>query len=555
LRLLASLFAIFCLLALAELGAVLILTLSGVGYAEAWEERRLFLERISSSLGEGATREDRPWLARYELHPFFGFVARRNEGLTNNQGFQSPYTYPYRSEEWEYVIGVFGGSVAQQLAQGSAPLVDLLAPTLKEKGYQKLTVINLAMGASKQPSSFNTFVYFLEDIDLAVSLDGLNEYQAEFQRSGYPASFPARAVYEQLASFASSAYSARDAAMLEILAERAAGWTNPLMSPPLRYSMLAHLAWRAVVTRYEGTAGELRSSLAETAAEDWRGVDPVERDGPDQALDRYFRLYEEVTRFSHTIAEAEGKLFFHFIQPNQYVAGSKVFSEEERALYMDRVGPGFYTERFGRLTEMTQRLRRQGVESHSLTMLFRDHEETLYSDNCCHFNARGVSLLSQAIGETILRSGKLDTIPARRAESAGERLPSRIAGLGDDQAFEEWSRFTSGIGFGGAILGRQGRAYLGMPEGPGRLLRIRAVLPPGIEEQPLRIALNGVEIGRRTMPRDAGEGGWYEFEIDEGTPSAPISAIEFEAEKTIENPRNRNQLASLRLLEIEIIRP
>ena len=108
--------------------------------------------------------------------------------------------------------------------------------------------------------------------DMAIALDGLNELQAAKQLPSYPAAFPTRSIYAQLVS--SNAYAARDAALLTLSSERAAGWTEPLVGGPLRYSMLAHLVWRNLVNRYEASAAELRSSMEEAAAQSWEGIDP-----------------------------------------------------------------------------------------------------------------------------------------------------------------------------------------------------------------------------------------------------------------------------------------
>jgi len=38
-------------------------------------------------------------------------------------------------------------------------------------------------------------------------------------------------------------------------------------------------------------------------------------------------------------------------------------------------------------------------------MLFADHPEPIYVDDCCHYNQKGNDMVAQAIGETIVAGG------------------------------------------------------------------------------------------------------------------------------------------------------
>jgi hypothetical protein len=411
-------------LALLEAGAWLHSHLTDRGgTAGALAERELFLNNLPPSAPGSVERdsrplEQRPWYERAVLHPFFGFVwDRRGVGI-NNQGFGSPYVFPYRSDSREYVIGVFGGSVAGQVGSAPSPLKEALLPYLREKGYEKITVVNFALAGSKQPAAFYVLGYFLDGIDMAINFDGLNEaVQPDNQGPDYPVAFPARLIYGPLLSLAGSPYAAADGARLGMLNERAARLTTFFNGFPFRHSMFAHLVWRALAARHEAAVRPLRESIADAAKGDLKGIDPTERDGTSGSLKRYRQLYRDVTLYSDAITRAKRKLFFHFIQPNQYVTGSKILSKKERRLLSSPVGK--HDGRYQRLDEMSRQLGKAGVESHSLSMIFADRRETLYRDGCCHLNARGVELLHHAMAERIIASGRLDSVPAVAGSQTG----------------------------------------------------------------------------------------------------------------------------------------
>ncbi|MEO1367751.1 MAG: hypothetical protein AAFX50_11285, partial [Acidobacteriota bacterium] len=105
----------------------------------------------------------------------------------------------------------------------------------------------------------------------------------------------------------------------------------------------------------------------------------------------------------HRTLESSGGEYHHFLQPNQYVQGSKPLSPEELrdAFVSDSgfrrdVGRGY-----PRLVVAGEGLRADGVSFHSLHRIFADRPETLYADPCCHLNAAGYRLAAAAVAQRI----------------------------------------------------------------------------------------------------------------------------------------------------------
>jgi hypothetical protein len=106
---------------------------------------------------------------------------------------------------------------------------------------------------------------------------------------------------------------------------------------------------------------------------------------------------------SHTLAEWQGKrLYFHFLQPNQYRSNKK-FTPEEQKNALDRNLPyHFLVEKgYPLLENAIPHLRENHVKAYSAVEIFDGITETLYIDNCCHFNQRGNEILADYMAQCI----------------------------------------------------------------------------------------------------------------------------------------------------------
>ena len=106
------------------------------------------------------------------------------------------------------------------------------------------------------------------------------------------------------------------------------------------------------------------------------------------------------------LCDAHGIRYLHCLQPNQYDPGSKPLSATEQESAWDAEGPyrPVIEAGYPRLREAGEELQGLGVAFHDLSDAFREAKETLYVDNCCHFNGEGNRILADAIGEAYLAS-------------------------------------------------------------------------------------------------------------------------------------------------------
>lgn len=289
---------------------------------------------------------------------------------------------------------VLGGSLARHLSRNddrtaveidgvSVSGDDILQRVLNEEfRTDRFVVYNAAIGGGKQPQQLFKLQYLLllgERFDVVLNLDGFNEIAlplAENTPVGTPAILP-RAYPHLLSSMFTDvsciARNNRFAASYSVL-------------PALE---LAKLAYMYRCTR--------RTDQAPPSAE--RAVATAMRSTPrtiEEEVGEITRLWERSSEAIERIARAEGIEYVHVLQPNQYVSGSKRLSPEElRGAYADS------SDRYrGPIERYYGRLRFETVDvRHSLDLrqLFRDREETLYRDRCCHLNNAGMYRLSRAI--------------------------------------------------------------------------------------------------------------------------------------------------------------
>jgi hypothetical protein len=93
----------------------------------------------------------------------------------------------------------------------------------------------------------------------------------------------------------------------------------------------------------------------------------------------------------HNAVLAQGGRYFHFLQPNQYVTGSKPLTPREETDFVnkssflyEKVNPSYQM-----LREGGKVLRDYGIDFVDATQIFAATHDELYINDCCHFNKLG----------------------------------------------------------------------------------------------------------------------------------------------------------------------
>src|SRR5438876_802485 len=112
-------------------------------------------------------------------------------------------------------------------------------------------------------------------------------------------------------------------------------------------------------------------------------------------------LWQRGSRLLDGVARLGGARYYHFLQPNQYVPGSKPISVSEAAVASNAAYRQIGASGHSLLQKAGRALATDGIRFIDLSRVFADHPEPLYVDSCCHVDVRGNTIVADAIFETI----------------------------------------------------------------------------------------------------------------------------------------------------------
>jgi hypothetical protein len=364
------------------------------------------------------------------VHPYVGFVEEpRDDSGVIPFGQERPVpvsTFGYLDRagpiharaEGKVIVGILGGSVASLFAVNGA---ERLRADLHESpsfAGKELVFVNLALGAYKQPQQLMTLSYLLAlgaRFDIVLNIDGFNEVALYESENGGRRIFPAypHGWYGRV--------EVADPQLGRLLGEvayvnsRRADLARTFSKPPWRYSVLCNLLWEALDRGYPARIHALKEEFRRTSPA--RGNYFVT--GPPSHFATREALYEHLASLwanssiqLAALCSANGIRYHHFLQPNQYLAGSKPLGRRERreAYRADHPYRPSVELGYPLLIRNGRDLRARGVRLHDLTGLFAGIDEPIYADDCCHYNRRGYEIMADRVAAAILD----DAAPAGR---------------------------------------------------------------------------------------------------------------------------------------------
>lgn len=436
-------FSVLRLLRLLAFNLGLFLLLIELVALVVWFTRSGQLYYVSPPSGRSVAVDLTGGVEQYRLHPYFGFIARPGStpgSRANNHGFPVHQDYPRpRRDDEELLVGIYGGSVAENLARFEAEH-GLLAQglgTLLGKDPDKIVVLCFAQGGFKQPQQLLIHSYFRalgQELDVLINIDGFNEVAlaARNSRAGVAVEMPSIDHLKALRDVTGSAVALDSVEqMLRVRSSwkhfarwfnrawSGEGWELRLASGFLVDFVIYKYYLRSYQNGLEAHAEAVGSSTPSMSApnepvqnDTWLTLDPAHEPEGAQARARAIEVWSRGALELKRLQDASGGVYLHFIQPNQYVATARRFSEAERAIAFSTESPFAEAARQGypHLLEAAAALRAQGVAVVDFTTVFDSAAESVYQDDCCHYNDVGQRLLIEAIVEVLVES--------RLAESA-----------------------------------------------------------------------------------------------------------------------------------------
>jgi len=413
-----------------------------------YDRHSLQLQRIDTinSITQGAvyTAEDfgdKKVVVKEILHPYIGYSVegqRRDDNCNGDDCYQrikvdSDKPFVKRSND-KLIIGILGGSVAAGSIRGAGK--DYYQEKLTQlPEYQGKEVILYAMagGGFRQPQQLMLLNYYYSlgaEFDLIVNLDGFNDVAipaTEYNNTKLHPSFP-RSWGNRVSSTVSQELISLYADKKNLQSDQVSSATF-MSNPWSRNSPLSNLLWTIKHHRYMGSLSELNIQIASFSGNENDHRD-YEKVGPDYTFTDWPSLYQYAveiwatsSQLMYASAQAKGTKYFHFLQPNQYVEGSKPnMNEQERAAAFVKKGYGtVYKAAYPFIQQKAAWFRDNKIPYYDLSDLYQEIEAPIYIDNCCHVNALGSSMLVDKIVETIHQYNINETTKRQLLNSKYER--------------------------------------------------------------------------------------------------------------------------------------
>jgi hypothetical protein len=359
------------------------------------------VESVAISFGEGN-----------ELSIVPGPLSTAPQPRANRWGYLDSEGPLRRRASGKVIVGILGGSVAECFSVEGA---DKLAAELRKIdrfANKEIEFVRLAVQGHKQPQQLLTLTYLLSigaEFDVVINIDGFNELFIsifENYERGVVPTYPME--WDLRVQTAGAEIDPLILGRLAVVQHERTATADFFVRFPWRNSSIARTAWLYSSSRYAQRQADLLKDLAnrpeskhEIGNEAVSG--PFEKIAEDDLYEQCVEVWRRSSLQLHKLCESHGIVYYHFLQPNQYVPGSKPMNEEERARAITLDTPFDRVIRKGYpLLEIAGReLTSQGVRFHSLTDVFHEHEEPLYKDNCCHLNKAGSDVIAVEVARFI----------------------------------------------------------------------------------------------------------------------------------------------------------
>jgi hypothetical protein len=361
------------------------------------------------------------------IHPYLGWVLnpQTNPGRDADGRFVPVNRFGFLDDEIEipkrspdrFVVAVAGGSVAWQMsAYGEQALLQTLreSPALADREIQ---LVRLAIAGHKQPQQLMALNYLLAlgaEFDVVVNVDGYNEIAlsvCENAESGVFVAYP-RMWHARTMDIVDPREYSQSFQVLKARATRQR-LAQEMRDSWLKWSPTRNFIWMMRDKWLQREMNDIGTELLKASQAQGLGF---ARQGPPQLYQSSDGVFEHATdlwdnssRQLDRLCRANGTLYLHVLQPNQYLPGSKPMGAQERgtAIYDDQKYGQAIAQGYPLLIRRGEALRAAGVQFHDMTMLFAEISDPIYVDLCCHYNKRGNALLAQAVAREIVAAWEI----------------------------------------------------------------------------------------------------------------------------------------------------
>lgn len=365
------------------------------------------------------------------FHPFFGFIQQPGPDFrpgfkVNNYGFISPYDYPLKkTKKNQFIIGVFGGSVASNYAVFEVqnkilPQYLKQLPGLKDKEF---VILSFATGGYKQPQQLLILNYFFalgQELDMVVNIDGFNEVALSNlnNKSKVDLGMPSIQHILPLTSLANNSLSTKAMKATIRIKENKARINQSLESLQHCYlaacDALTSVYIQNLVNNYKTDVIKFEEERTKQQKKDGGSVIYINTNKSvlqdSLAFEEMAENWAKSSIFMHKVLSVSNVPYFHILQPNQYYQTKRVFGEAEKQIAFNKETPYAKSVQIGypALFKKFPNLEKNNINILNAVNVFDKTKEAVYVDSCCHYNQAGEVVFSNYVGSSILESWRKD---------------------------------------------------------------------------------------------------------------------------------------------------
>ncbi len=403
-------------------------------YDRLKQERRDIIsdsqERVAANLDQGKKGKKRKYRVEI-LHPYLGYVIDYHDDECPDIGFCDERMRSYKdllqgkdfleASPERAIVAIIGGSFAYGIANNSADgkLLQALSSFPQFDG-KEIIIYTLATGGYKQPQQLFAIQYYLSmgaHFDMIINIDGFNDIvlpQAENIPFNTNPFFP-RMWHQRIARGSENRLSKSFQGLLAYLQEQRSNTAEQMNKSLLRHSPTWNLVWylkdRSIQQHISRTESEYLKKARNVPRVKSRMAiagTKFQVEDTDLALKHIAAFWRRSSEILYATAQAAGIEYYHFLQPNQYVKDSKAMSQAERAVALlegNTLIPPYKegaTLGYPYLIAEGKKLKASDVPFQDLTMIFKDNDEMLYRDACCHLTGKGYGYVIDEIVRSII---------------------------------------------------------------------------------------------------------------------------------------------------------
>ncbi|MDQ2096531.1 MAG: hypothetical protein QQW96_02600 [Tychonema bourrellyi B0820] len=363
------------------------------------------------------------------LHPFFGYVMKQgsfaNKRINlkvNRQGFFSQQEYPFtKTSKNQFIVGIFGGSVANNLAvdEYESRMLSRKLKSYPEFANKEIVVLNFANGGYKQPQQLLVLNYFLalgQEFDMVVNIDGFNEVALANlnNKSKLDLAMPSVQHVQPLTDLANDNLSPEVMTSIVKISENKKQLRTTIAQ--LQNCKLAlcnavtSIKVRLLLKDYQQELVKYDKQVKQSKT-DPKNSGTVYIPKSDTVLDdaaafsKMVSMWYESSVMMNQVLSIRNIPYFQFVQPNQYYPTKRVFTQKEKEFTIVKDSPYIegVTKGYPLLLSKVDDLQKAGVSVFSGVNILDNTKETVYKDSCCHYNLVGQELFANYISSSIIK--------------------------------------------------------------------------------------------------------------------------------------------------------